>query len=96
MVVVNIEGVIMDKFYRTEYDGYFFVKDQKIYFWITDDKRPLVRLRDGTEKLTRYFHFCDENGQELGDVPVYDTFEQLQNITNEYAKEKYLNLLRGA
>lgn len=79
---------------EVEYDGNFELNGKRIFFVINDDKKTPILMRSGTEKLTRYFNYFDESGCSLGGISVYDTGECLHNITNSYAKEKFLHFIK--
>lgn len=70
------------------FDGSFEYENDTIYYKIVDDNYPIKTIR-GVEKTSKYFNFYDSNEKHIDVTHVYDTFENLSNITPSYALEKY-------
>ena len=70
------------------FDGSFQLDGNTINYKIIDDSLE-NKIVNGQEKMSRWFNYYDASGKLITTKIAYDSTDELQNITPEYAKKLY-------
>lgn len=80
---------------KIPYDGFFWIDDKKIFYWISDDWSEKPRVVRGVEKIKRKILFYNDKFGLLGSYNAYDEYEKLQNISPFLAEEYYIKMINN-
>lgn len=68
----------------------FIANDARIiYYKIVDNYSEKTIVRKKVEKITRYIHYYDDNGEFIKMKKIYGNYDDMQNISSFDAKQYF-------